>query len=731
MPVPSLPVSGSSQSQLIKLALLVPLIAVPLVLLWRSKQTPDPSARDLKAEPSPQDGCCGEGCCRQSSEASCGTPAPRRDGKRKPKTFTQTSSTKVSVSGPREAGPPIKIIYVTESGTARNMAQKLCAQLAAEYSSAQLLDMAHFDPDTLMATKQPVTLLFVLSTYTEGAIPSHGKWFYGLLREWFHDHRVERNEFEHISFGVFGLGDSVYGQEHFCTCAKEVDLWMSSLGAKRIVGLACGDTGLYRETKTEAEPLFEVWSQQCAHSLKTGTVVAASTDGLGPSLEDELSDSDTASDDYDLLESEDEMLDVEDLGAVAARLKKAKAESHSDTEPKDMVSKGLRERLTKERYTIVGTHSAVKLCRWTMSMVRGRGGCYKHTFFGIASHRCMETTPSLACANKCVFCWRKQSNPVGKEWKWKVDPPELIFKGVLEGHRQKIKQLKGIAGAIPERFQEAMEPRHCALSLVGEPIWYEHINELLDMLHQSHISSFLVTNGQFPEAIKKLQPVTQLYLSIDASTKESLKRIDRPLFSDFWERYMASIDYLREKKQRTVFRLTLVKDMNTNDINQYSQLVKRGMPEFIEIKGVTYCGDKNPNSTSKDKITMKKVPYYVEVLKFAEDLVKTLPEGQYALACEHEHSISVLIAHTKFLINNEWHTWIDYDRFFDLVQSGREFTSLDYAAKTPEWAVYGNERRGFDPLEERTQGKGGKKNKGSAAIYKESLEKESASIEAD
>jgi tRNA wybutosine-synthesizing protein 1 len=45
-------------------------------------------------------------------------------------------------------------------------------------------------------------------------------------------------------------------------------------------------------------------------------------------------------------------------------------------------------------------------------MLRGRGGCYKHTFYGIESHRCMEATPSLACANKCVFCWRHHSNPV-------------------------------------------------------------------------------------------------------------------------------------------------------------------------------------------------------------------------------------------------------------------------------------------------------------------------------
>ncbi len=51
-------------------------------------------------------------------------------------------------------------------------------------------------------------------------------------------------------------------------------------------------------------------------------------------------------------------------------------------------------------YKLIGSHSGVKMCRWTKSMLRGRGGCYKHAFYGIESHRCMEATPSLACANK-------------------------------------------------------------------------------------------------------------------------------------------------------------------------------------------------------------------------------------------------------------------------------------------------------------------------------------------
>lgn len=42
-------------------------------------------------------------------------------------------------------------------------------------------------------------------------------------------------------------------------------------------------------------------------------------------------------------------------------------------------------------------------------------------------------------------------------------------------------------------------------------------------------------------------PVTQLYVSVDASTKDSLKRIDRPLFKDFWQRFLDSLKALGEK----------------------------------------------------------------------------------------------------------------------------------------------------------------------------------------
>lgn len=49
-----------------------------------------------------------------------------------------------------------------------------------------------------------------------------------------------------------------------------------------------------------------------------------------------------------------------------------------------------------------------------------------------------------------------------------------------------------------------MAVKHCALSLVGEPIMYPEINRLLKLLHHREISSFIVTNAQFPEEIRYL-----------------------------------------------------------------------------------------------------------------------------------------------------------------------------------------------------------------------------------
>merc|ERR1719293_76649 len=157
-----------------------------------------------------------------------------------------------------------------------------------------------------------------------------------------------------------------------------------------------------------------------------------------------------------------------------------------------------------------------------------------------------------------------------------MDEPDMIVAEGIEAHQKMIRECRGIPGVKRERFEEAMSVKHCALSLVGEPIMYPRINELLGELHKRGISTFLVTNAQFPEAIRTLDPITQLYVSVDAATPEALKAVDRPLHKDFCERYLDSLRALRDRKQRTVYRMTLVKGHNMSDAGDYARLVALG-----------------------------------------------------------------------------------------------------------------------------------------------------------
>ena len=358
-----------------------------------------------------------------------------------------------------------------------------------------------------------------------------------------------------------------------------------------------------------------------------------------------------------------------------------------------------RRKSLQHMYSLVGSHSAVKLCRWNKSMMRGRGGCYKWTMYGIRSHQCMEATPSMACANKCTFCWRLNTNPTATEWKWEVDDPSELVDKMLAVQRALIQNAKGMPGVTEEAFQEAMSPRHCALSLVGEPIIYLRVNEFVKCLHDKKISTFLVNNGQFPDCIATLAPVTQLYLSVDAPTKELMAKVDRPVFPDFWERFNLSVGLMREKKQRTTFRLTMMDHVNMGEehIDAYKDLFERGLPDFIELKALTPAF-----SGRKTFLRIQNVPTYEALLGYGEKLCRSIMGGvEYDVACGHEHSSCVLLARRRFNINGVWHTWIDFEQFHRLAAAGSEFTSMDYVTETPAWAVAGSPSKGFDPSQRR------------------------------
>ena len=89
-----------------------------------------------------------------------------------------------------------------------------------------------------------------------------------------------------------------------------------------------------------------------------------------------------------------------------------------------------------------------------------------------------------------------------------------------------------------------------------------------------------------------------------------------------------------------------------------------------------------------------------QVLQFGNQMLEHL--DSYELASEHAHSCCILLAHKKFKMDGRWHTHIDFDKFLVLAKSGQAFSSMDYLAPTPEWAVYGQGIAGdggFDPSE--------------------------------
>jgi len=602
----------------------------------------------------------------------------------------------------------LKVFFGSQTGTSKLWAETLARDAKSRGMLVTTKDLASSDPEDFNQDKEAISVV-VISTYTDGQPPETCATFYSLLDDVANDFRVSKNHFEGVKYAVFGIGHSVYGN-NFNAVAKAVDKMLHGLSASRLVPVGLGDNGAGVEV-IEAYSKWVVNFWNGVEKSYTTPIVAS------PKVSKVSDDPD---EDMDDVEEGEPLVDVEDLGKMIKPVKKPKKakvvqeeeeaedededEDEEEEEPnptgevKEMVTPSLKAALTKQGYRVLGSHSGVKMCRWTKSMLRGRGGCYKHSFYGIASHQCMEMTPSLACANKCVFCWRHHKNPVGKEWKWKADDPDMLIDAAIKNHHQMIKQMKGVPGVVKERFDEAFNIRHCALSLVGEPIIYPHINRFVDLLHSKKISSFMVTNAQFPDKIDELKPVTQLYISVDAATKDSLKKVDRPLFADFWERFLACIDALKKKGQRTVFRLTLIKDWNMEEIRNYAELIERGRPSFVEIKGVTYCGTSNASS-----LTIKNVPFHQEVIRFANEILAASPvlSEEYGLACEHEHSCCVLIADKKFKINGKWHTWIDYEKFHSLVKSGNDFSALDYAEETPSWAVVGSDEHGFDPEEVR------------------------------
>lgn len=296
-----------------------------------------------------------------------------------------------------------------------------------------------------------------------------------------------------------------------------------------------------------------------------------------------------------------------------------------------MIPEEIKQILKKQHYEIVGNHSAVQICRWTKKSIRDEGVCYKEKFYGIESHRCCQMTPAVMwCPNKCLHCWRAIELTLGDKIQ-DSDSPKEIIDGCIKAQRKLLQGFKilpttkkKMSKANMKKWEEAQEPMQFAISLSGEPTIYNKIGELIEELKKRGKTSFLVTNGLYPEKIKEIaekkQLPTQLYVSVNAPNQKLYDEFHRSSKKDAWKKLNETLEFLPKLKgkTRTVFRMNLVRDINMLDeqIKEYAELIKKTQSDFIEIKSYM------PVGFSRQRLGYEKMPLFEEVMTFAKKISK-------------------------------------------------------------------------------------------------------------
>lgn len=248
-------------------------------------------------------------------------------------------------------------------------------------------------------------------------------------------------------------------------------------------------------------------------------------------------------------------------------------------------------------------------------------------------------TPSVQyCNMMCVFCWRfhtlNRVQPFEGEW----DSPTEILDKIIEEQRQLLSGFGGNSKVSKQKFKEALNPKHIAISLDGEPTLYPYLGEFILEAGKRGMTTFLVSNGTMPERLEELlekaQP-TSLYISVYGPDKETHIKTCKPLIPDSWERLLRSLELMPKFASRKVIRLTLVKYLNMHSPEKYAELINKARPDFVECKGYTHVGE------SQIRLKRENMPTMEDINQFAEDLSRLIG---FIKVAEDEVSRVVLLA---------------------------------------------------------------------------------------
>jgi tRNA wybutosine-synthesizing protein 1 len=297
--------------------------------------------------------------------------------------------------------------------------------------------------------------------------------------------------------------------------------------------------------------------------------------------------------------------------------------------------------LYKQKYHLVGNHSAIKRCRWLYNSIIQNRVCYKQKFYGIQSHRCLQMTPSVFyCSLGCIFCWRAQNGDHNIRWDETKLPtwedPETIIDGCIKEQKRILTGYKATPNVDHIKRIEAHTPRHAAISLAGEPTIYPHLDGLIKDFHRRNFTTFLVTNGTNPNALSKLiEEPTQLYVSVSAFDKDAFSKICRPQSNNSWKKLNETLGLLPSFKCPTVIRFTLARHLNLEYPKRFAELVKKANPTYLEPKAYMFVG------FSRLRLEFSNMPTHEEIKNFGAQLSSEL---EYNILDESPDSRVVLLS---------------------------------------------------------------------------------------
>ena len=318
-----------------------------------------------------------------------------------------------------------------------------------------------------------------------------------------------------------------------------------------------------------------------------------------------------------------------------------------------MESKEIIKQMKKQGYRFVGDHTAVKICRWTKNSLRDEGFCFKEKFYGIKSHLCCQMSPWLGCPNSCIHCWRAIELDFNKLIdKDKIKTPKEIVDGCILAQRKLLEgfkilpktKFKTVSKVNMKKWKEAQEPMHFSISLSGEPTVYSKIGGLISEIRKRGKTSFLVTNGLYPEKIKELadkkQLPTQLTVSVNTPNKELYLKFHRSSEKNAWKKLNQTLEILPKLKCRTVVRMNLIRNLNMEDnhIKQYAKLIKKAKPKFVHVKGFMSVG------FARQRLGYDRMPTEKEMIIFVKKLAK---ETGLKLLDKHERSRAYVLGKNK------------------------------------------------------------------------------------